>query len=215
MSVEILPSLLAANPLRLEQEISEILAAKADGVHLDVMDQHYVPNLSFGADFCRAIRTTFPNTLIDVHLMVSPVDAVIRDFEAAGANRIAIHPDATIHLDRSLSLIRDAGLQAGLVLNPATSPESLRWCAHHLDFVLLMSVNPGFGGQQFIPNVLDKISWVHEHYPNLAIAVDGGVTEHNIAELKTRGASRFIMGSDIFKARHYADKIQQLRDVLR
>lgn len=214
MAVEILPSLLAANPLRLEEEISAILAAKADGVHLDIMDQHYVPNLSFGSDFCRAIRSVFPEILIDVHLMVSPVDAVIHDFAAAGANRIAIHPDATIHLDRSLSIIRDAGLQAGLVLNPATSPDIIAWCAERLDFVLLMSVNPGFGGQQFIPSVLDKIRFVHQHYPNLALAVDGGVTDKNILELKQSGASRFVMGSAIFKAHCYADKIQQLRKIV-
>ncbi|MCX7091024.1 MAG: ribulose-phosphate 3-epimerase [Legionellales bacterium] len=207
----ILPSLLSANLMALGDEISAIQTAGADFLHLDIMDNHYVPNLTFGPQICHAIHKQFPDLPLDVHLMISPVDPMIMAFAEAGARRISIHPDATRHVDRSLQLIKNAGCQAGLVLNPATSVECIRWSQQHLDFVLLMTVNPGFGGQTLIAATIPKIAQVHAQYPNLRICVDGGITLDNIGLLTAAGAKEFVAGSTIFKSNDYAEIIQKLR----
>ena len=207
----ILPSLLSANLLNLGQDIAAIQAAGADFLHLDVMDNHYVPNLTFGPQVCEKVHEQFPDLALDVHLMISPVDTMIGHFAKAGAKRISIHPEATTHLDRSLQLIRDAGCKAGLVLNPATSADCLLWCAHHLDFVLLMTVNPGFAGQTLIPTVIPKIAEVHAKYPHLSICVDGGITAANIGSLAAAGATEFVAGSTIFHHPNYVEIINTLR----
>lgn len=214
MNYLILPSLLSADVTRLGAEVDAVLAAGADLIHFDVMDNHYVPNLTFGPLFCEALVRYKPNVLIDVHLMVQPVDALIEAFAKAGAKRISIHPDATIHLDRSLQLIKTLGCEAGLVLNPATSIESLSWCIHHLDFVLVMTVNPGFGGQKLIASMVDKIKQIHSLYPHLPICVDGGVTIDNIASLAQAGASQFVAGAAVFKSSDYKATIKQMRSQL-
>lgn len=214
MNYKILPSLLSADIMHLGVEVDEVIRAGADMLHLDVMDNHYVPNLTFGPLVCEAIRHYNPSIPIDVHLMVQPVDTMIRDFATAGANRISIHPDATIHLDRSLQLIKEYHCQAGLVLNPATSLDSLTWCAHRLDFVLIMTVNPGFGGQTLIPDVIPKVTELAQRYPTLTICVDGGVTIENISALAKAGAKEFVAGSSIFKSDDYLKTIQRMRKAL-
>lgn len=207
----ILPSLLSANLMILEQEISAIQASGADFLHIDVMDNHYVPNLTFGPLICSALHKRFPDLPLDVHLMITPVDEMIQIFAEAGARRISIHPDATRHLDRSLQLIKSAGCQAGLVLNPSTPIDCIRWCQHHLDFVLVMTVNPGFAGQSLITETIPKIEQIHAEYPNLQICVDGGITVDNIGLLAAAGAKEFVAGSTIFKSSDYAEIIHQLR----
>lgn len=207
----ILPSLLSANLLALGQDITAIQAAGADFLHLDVMDNHYVPNLTFGPHMCQILHRQFPDLPLDVHLMISPVDTMIVNFAKAGAKRISIHPEATTHLDRSLQLIKDEGCQAGLVLNPATSIDYLQWCEHQLDFVLLMTVNPGFAGQTLISTVIPKITQVHKQYPNLRICVDGGITVDNISSLAAAGATEFVAGSTIFNSSNYVEIISTLR----
>lgn len=214
MNYLILPSLLSADVTRLGDEVDAVLQAGADYIHFDVMDNHYVPNLTFGPLFCEALVKRSPNILIDVHLMVQPVDALIEAFAKAGAKRISIHPDATIHLDRSLQLIQDLGCEAGLVLNPASSIEHLTWCIQHLSFVLVMTVNPGFGGQKLIPSVLKKIEQIHAHYPQLNICIDGGVSIDNIARLAQAGASQFVAGSAIFNSANYQETISKMRTQL-
>lgn len=209
--IRFFPSLLAADLLRLSEEIETIKSAGADGVHLDIMDNHYVPNLSFGPAFCGALHQHFPDFLIDVHLMVSPVDATISAFAQQGASRISIHPEATNHLDRSLRLIKDQGCEAGLVLNPSTSLDCLTYCSHHLDFVLIMTVNPGFGGQTLIPEVIPKITALRQQHPTLNIAVDGGIDVDNIHLLAQAGANEFIAGSSIFNSPNYAQIISKMR----
>lgn len=211
MDVQILPSILSADLTRLGEEVDAVIQAGADMIHFDVMDNHYVPNLTFGPSLCKALRKRFANIAIDVHLMTIPVDDLIQQFAAAGANRISIHPDASIHLDRSLQLINDLGCQAGLVLNPSTSPECIQWCIHRLDFVLVMTVNPGFGGQALIPDVIQKIANIHQQFPQLPICVDGGVTIENIAALASAGARQFVAGSAIFHSKNYAKTIAELR----
>lgn len=211
MVYQILPSILSADLTRLGEEIEAVMQAGADMIHIDVMDNHYVPNLTFGPLLCQAIHKRFSQIPLDVHLMVSPVDELIKQFAAAGAARISIHPEATLHLDRSLQLIKDQGCKAGLVLNPATSLDCLKWCANRLDFVLIMTVNPGFGGQKMISDVIKKIALSHEQYPQLPICVDGGVTSENIATLAAAGATEFVAGSAIFNSKNYAKTISMLR----
>lgn len=212
MDYRILPSLLSANILHLGKEIDDVIQGGADMLHLDVMDNHYVPNLTFGPAVCAALRQHAPKIPIDVHLMVTPVDELILQFAIAGATRISIHPDATIHLDRSLQLIQDNHCQAGLVLNPATSIDVLKWCVHRLDFVLIMTVNPGFGGQTLIQEVLPKISDIRLNYPELPICVDGGVTTSNISSLAKAGATEFVAGSAIFNSDNYSKTIKTMRE---
>lgn len=214
MSYLIAPSILSADMIRLGEEVQAVMDAGADMIHFDVMDNHYVPNLTFGPLICAALAKRFPKITYDVHLMTTPVDELIIQFAKAGAKRISIHPDATIHLDRSLQLIRQQGCQAGLALNPAVSPECLAWCAHHLDFVLVMTVNPGFGGQTLISEVIEKIATIHQRYPHLAICVDGGVSEKTIAQLAVAGATQFVAGSAIFSSTNYCSIIQLMRKQL-
>lgn len=214
VSYQILPSLLSANLMQLGQEVDAVLQAGADMIHVDVMDNHYVPNLTFGPLVCQALRQQYAELIIDVHLMTTPVDCLIQQFAKAGADRISIHPDATIHLDRSLQLIQDLGCKAGLVLNPATPLDCITWCIHRLDFVLVMTVNPGFGGQALIPEVVTKISQLHQLYPELPICVDGGITTQNIAQLAQAGATEFVAGSAIFNSANYAETIYAMRQKL-
>jgi ribulose-phosphate 3-epimerase len=214
MKYHILPSILSADMTRLGDEVDAVMKAGADLIHFDVMDNHYVPNLTFGPMFCEALSKRFPKYAIDVHLMVTPVDALIESFAKAGASRISIHPDATIHLDRSLQFIKHLGCQAGVVLNPSTPIDCFTWCAHRLDFVLIMTVNPGFGGQKLIPEVISKIAQIRSLYPYLSICVDGGVTTDNIGELAAAGANEFVAGSAIFNSKNYKDTIQKMRNQL-
>lgn len=214
MIYQILPSLLSADMTELGNEVDAVMNAGADYIHFDVMDNHYVPNLTFGPAFCDSLIKRFPQLPVDVHLMATPVDALIESFAKAGAKRISIHPDATIHLDRSLQLIKNMGCEAGLVLNPATSLDCLTWCAHNLSFVLVMTVNPGFGGQKLIPEVINKISQIRQLYPQLDICIDGGVTTTNIAELARAGANQFVAGSAIFNSANYGDTIAKMREQL-
>ncbi len=210
LSDVILPSLLAADSMILGDEISAVMQAGTRILHLDIMDNHYVPNLSFGPHTAQHIKQHFPHALLDVHIMASPVDALIEAFADAGAARISIHPEATQHLERSLAHIQTLGCQAGLVLNPSTSIESIRWCMHHLDFVLLMTVNPGFGNQRFIPEMIPKIKTFRQTYPTLPITVDGGVSEKNIASLANAGVTQFVVGSAIFKTKDYLKTIANM-----
>lgn len=211
MTCRIIPSLLAADFTRLGEEVDSVMRAGADMIHFDVMDNHYVPNLTFGPVVCDALHQRFTTLPIDVHLMTNPVDDLIHQFAAAGATRISIHPDSTIHLDRSLQLIKDKGCQSGIAINPAVSPDIIEWCMRHLDFVMVMTVNPGFGGQTLIPDMIKKIEKIHHQYPHLSIAVDGGITSDNINLLSAAGATEFIAGSTIFHSKNYAKTINQLR----
>ncbi len=211
MTYEIYPSLLAADLTHIADEVNAVMEGGADMIHFDVMDNHYVPNLTFGPAICKMLCKHFTDLPIDVHLMTTPVDGLIQQFAAAGATRISIHPDATIHLDRSLQLIKDNDCKAGLALNPTTSIECIQWCINRLDFVLVMTVNPGFGGQVLIPSVIKKIELIHELYPELPISVDGGITTENIAVLATAGATQFVAGSTIFNSKNYAKTIALLR----
>ncbi|CAM3037975.1 ribulose-phosphate 3-epimerase [Legionella steigerwaltii] len=214
MTYHILPSILSADLTCLGNEVESVMNAGADFIHFDVMDNHYVPNLTFGPAFCEALLKRFPKLPIDVHLMVEPVDALIESFAEAGAKRISIHPDATIHLDRSLKLINDLGCEAGLVLNPATPIEVLAWCAHKLDFILVMTVNPGFGGQKMITEIIDKIPQIRRLYPQIDLCVDGGVTIENIATLARAGANQFVAGAAVFKSKNYKETIDAMRQQL-
>jgi ribulose-phosphate 3-epimerase len=211
----IAPSILAANFARLGEEVDNVLAAGADIVHFDVMDNHYVPNLTIGPMVCKALRDHGVTAPIDVHLMVSPVDAMISEFAKAGASYITFHPDATTHVDRSLAMIRDAGCKAGLVLNPAMGLEPLKYVMDKLDMILLMSVNPGFGGQKFIPSTIDKVKEVRALIDasgfDIRLEVDGGISAANIAEIAAAGADTFVAGSAIFNQPDYKTVIDDMR----
>jgi len=215
----IAPSILSADFARLGEEVDAVLAAGADMVHFDVMDNHYVPNLTVGPMVCKALRRYGISAPIDVHLMVEPVDDLIRQFADAGANFISFHPEASRHVDRSVQLIRSLGCKPGLALNPATSLETTRYLLEQLDFLLLMSVNPGFGGQEFIPYTLDKLRQARAMAEavgrdDLCLAVDGGVSIDNIGDISRAGADRFIAGSAIFNTGDYGQAIAALRSQL-
>ncbi|MGN6865871.1 ribulose-phosphate 3-epimerase [Neisseria sp. P0020.S003] len=217
----IAPSILSANFARLGEEVAEVIRAGADLIHFDVMDNHYVPNLTFGPMVCAALKP-YATVPVDVHLMVEPVDDLIHAFAKAGANIITFHPEASRHVDRSLGLIKEYGCQAGLVLNPATPVNILENVLDKLDMVLLMSVNPGFGGQSFIPNTLVKIRKVREMLDeyerqsgrHIALEVDGGVKTDNIAEIAAAGADTFVAGSAIFGKPDYKAVIDEMRQQL-
>ena len=208
----IAPSILSANFSKLGQEINDVISSGADIVHFDVMDNHYVPNLTIGPLVCEAIRP-ITDAIIDVHLMVKPVDRIIPDFAKAGANIITFHPEGSDHIDRSLSLVRENGCKSGLVFNPATPLEYLDHVMDKIDMVLLMSVNPGFGGQKFIPETLNKLRMARKKIDEYAektgreiwLEVDGGVNVDNIAEIAKAGADTFVAGSAIFKAANDED----------
>jgi ribulose-phosphate 3-epimerase len=211
----IAPSILSADFARLGEEVRDVLAAGADLVHFDVMDNHYVPNLTVGPLVCEALRKAGITAPIDVHLMVKPVDRIVPDFAKAGATWISFHPEATEHVDRTIGLIREHGCRPGLVLNPATPIDWLDYVLDKLDLVLLMSVNPGFGGQSFIPGVLPKIARVREAIERsgreVRLEVDGGVKIDNIGEIAAAGADTFVAGSAIFGTRDYRATIAALR----
>ena len=214
----IAPSILAADFARLGEEVEAVLSAGADWVHFDVMDNHYVPNLTIGPMVCQALRDYGISAPIDVHLMVQPVDQLIDLFAQAGATYITFHPDASIHVDRSLQLIRDAGCKPGLVFNPAASTDTLRYVIDKVDMVLLMSVNPGFGGQKFIPATLDKIrdvrTLIDASGRDIRLEVDGGVTTENVADIAAAGADTFVAGSAIFGRDDYPEVINEFRHAL-
>ena len=214
----IAPSILSADFARLGEEVDAVLKAGADWVHFDVMDNHYVPNLTIGPMVCKALRNYGVTAPIDVHLMVKPVDSLIEDFAKAGATFITFHPEASDHVDRSLELVKSFGCKTGLVLHPETSLDLLDSCWDRLDMVLLMSVNPGFGGQDFIPSVLDKISVVRKIIDqkklNIRLEVDGGIKLDNIAEVANAGADTFVSGSGIFGEKSYQDVISKMRQSL-
>ncbi|MDO5505269.1 MAG: ribulose-phosphate 3-epimerase [Pseudoxanthomonas suwonensis] len=211
----IAPSILSADFARLGEEVDNVLSAGADWVHFDVMDNHYVPNLTIGPLVCEALRKHGVTAPIDVHLMVEPVDAIIPMFAKAGASLVSFHPEASRHVHRSIQLIKSHGCQAGLVLNPATPVEVLDWVLEELDFVLLMSVNPGFGGQAFIPATLDKLRAVRRRIDALGkpirLEIDGGVKPENIGEIAAAGADTFVAGSAIFGQPDYAAVVARMK----
>lgn len=223
----IAPSILSADFAKLGQEVSDVITSGADIVHFDVMDNHYVPNLTIGPLVCEAIRPV-TDAIIDVHLMIEPVDRIIPDFAKAGANIITFHPEASNHIDRSLSLVRDQGCKSGLVFNPATPLDYLDYVMDKVDMVLLMSVNPGFGGQKFLPSALEKLkaarkkidAYTQETGREIWLEIDGGVNANNIADIARAGADTFVAGSAVFGAANdndinrYNTIIKQLRDSL-
>ena len=211
----IAPSILSADFARLGEEVDNVLAAGADIVHFDVMDNHYVPNLTIGPMVCAALRKYGITAPIDAHLMVKPVDRIIGDFIEAGASYITFHPEASGHIDRSLQLIKAGGCKAGLVFNPATSLECLKYVMDKVDMILLMSVNPGFGGQKFIPGTLDKLrearALIEASGRDIRLEIDGGVNVKNIREIAAAGADTFVAGSAIFNTPDYAEVIAAMR----
>ena len=214
----IAPSILSADFARLGEDTAKALAAGADWVHFDVMDNHYVPNLTMGPMVLKALRDYGVTAPIDVHLMVKPVDRIVPDFAKAGASLISFHPEASEHIDRTLGLIKDSGCQAGLVFNPATPLGWLDYVMDKLDLILLMSVNPGFGGQKFIPTALDKLREVRRRIDEsgraIRLEIDGGVTAANIGEIAAAGADTFVAGSAIFNAPDYRSVIETMRQNL-
>ncbi|AYF88787.1 ribulose-phosphate 3-epimerase [Pseudomonas sp. DY-1] len=211
----IAPSILSADFARLGEEVENVLAAGADIVHFDVMDNHYVPNLTIGPMVCSALRKYGITAPIDAHLMVKPVDRIIGDFIEAGATYVTFHPEASEHVDRSLQLIRDGGAKAGLVFNPATPLDVLKYVMDKVDMILLMSVNPGFGGQKFIPGTLDKLrearALIDASGRDIRLEIDGGVNVKNIREIAAAGADTFVAGSAIFNTPDYAEVIAAMR----
>lgn len=214
----IAPSILSADFAKLGSEVEEVLALGADIVHFDVMDNHYVPNLTVGPMVCKALRDFGITAPIDVHLMVSPVDALIEQFAKAGATYITFHPEASQHVDRSLQLIKDLDCKAGLVFNPATGLDAAKYVMDKLDMILLMSVNPGFGGQAFIPNTLEKCrearQLIDDSGFDIRLEIDGGVNVANIAEIAAAGADTFVAGSAIFNAPSRGEAIADMRRAL-
>ncbi len=216
MTPLIAPSILSADFARLGDDVRDVLDAGADIVHFDVMDNHFVPNLTIGPLICEALRNYGIEAPIDVHLMVEPVDRIIPDFATAGASYITFHPEASRHIDRTLALIRDEGCKSGLVFNPATPLDSLEYVIDKVDMVLLMSVNPGFGGQKFIPSALDKLRAARKIIDasglDIRLEIDGGVKVDNIGEIAAAGADTFVAGSAIFGSEDYAATIAAMKD---
>jgi len=216
MATIISPSILSADFSRLGEEVNAVLAAGADWIHFDVMDNHYVPNLTIGALVCEALRKAGVRAPIDVHLMVSPVDAMVTDFAKAGATNISFHPEATQHVDRTIQHIRDSGCKPGLVFNPATPLNWLDYVIDKIDIILLMSVNPGFGGQKFIPETLPKLAEARKRIAasgrDIRLEIDGGVKIENAAEVSRAGADTFVAGSAIFQSKDYAATIKAIRE---
>ena len=214
----IAPSILSADFANLGKDVSDVIDAGADFIHFDVMDNHYVPNLTVGPMVCKSLRDYGINGTIDVHLMISPVDEIIPDFAQAGANYITFHPEATKHVDRTIKLIKDHGCQPGVVLNPATNVSILEYCLDQIDMVLLMSVNPGFAGQKFIESTYDKIVEVREMIdavnPSIRLEVDGGLNLENIGRAARSGADTFVAGSAIFNSENYKTTISQMREII-
>jgi len=213
-STVIAPSILSADFARLGEEVDAVVAAGAEWIHFDVMDNHYVPNLTIGPLICEALRKHGTKAPIDVHLMVKPVDRIVPDFAKAGATNISFHPEASEHIDRTIQLIKASGCTAGLVFNPATPPSYIDYVLDTIDLVLPMSVNPGFGGQSFIPSALDKLRQVRERIDasgrNIRLEIDGGVKRDNIAEIARAGADTFVAGSAIFSEKDYRNVISAM-----